>query len=202
MVWNLKLPPPGPRPRRRVRELAEDLGASVEQVFAILNEIGEYVSSPLSFVEEPVMAKVYEHCGSSYSAPTGKPVPRWGNPTFDPESHIEPPKPDCRQTDPKQKLRRHTAADEASRWAVGLGQDASDAFAHESWKLYRFSQAERDVWIDSGLRPGQAKVAAALRDAGLRPSDLQTVVNGWTVLDRVTKGEGAQGVARLLRTVS
>ena len=81
MVWKMKLPPPGPRPRRRVRELAKDLDVPVEQVLAILHEIGEFVSSPSSHVEEPVVAKVYERCGRPYVAQTGEPVSGWEYPT-------------------------------------------------------------------------------------------------------------------------
>lgn len=58
---------------------------------------------------------------------------------------------------------------------------------------------EQDVWIAAGLSPNRAKVAAALRNVDLTPSDLGVNVNGWTVLQRVLRGEGAEGVARLLR---
>jgi hypothetical protein len=180
-----------------VRELAKDLGVSAERILTILSEIGEFVTSPSAFVEEPVVAKVYEQCGAAYTSQGPKPVPGWDK--HGSGCRVGPPAPP-RQTPSSQARRQHSAMKETDRWAAGLGQDASDAFAYQSWKLFGFSDVERDIWIAAGLRPGQVKTAAGLRDSGLQPSDLQKDVNGWTVLERVTHGEGARAVARLLRS--
>ena len=84
------------------------------------------------------------------------------------------------------------------RWADVGGGDASQAFEFEEWKLRGFSEVERDVWTSAGLRAGQARWAADLRDAGLTPSDLEVDLRGWKVIERLQRGEGAKAVARLL----
>jgi hypothetical protein len=100
--------------------------------------------------------------------------------------------------------RRHEDGWSATRagdaYAAGSRAEASFAFEFEEWKLRGFTDSERDVWVASGLRTSQAKTAASLREAGLLPVDLGADLSGWTVLERLQKGEGAQAVARLLQT--
>jgi len=84
------------------------------------------------------------------------------------------------------------------QWADLAGGDASHAFEFEEWKLRGFSELERDVWMAAGLRAGQARWAADLRDGGLSPTDLGVDLHGWRVVDRLQRGEGAAAVARLL----
>lgn len=62
-----------------------------------------------------------------------------------------------------------------------------------------FSPAEHDAWIDAGLRRGQAREAAILREAGLTAADLAKDVYGWSVAKRLRSGENVSEVARQLR---
>lgn len=77
--------------------------------------------------------------------------------------------------------------------------DVSETMAPFAWRLWRFSDIEKDCWLAAGLRENQAKIARDARANGLEPGDLGREVSGFTVLDRLTHGEGAKGVARLLR---
>jgi hypothetical protein len=84
--------------------------------------------------------------------------------------------------------------------SVGLGDptdDVSVTMEDFSWIYYGFSRSDRDAWCVY-LRPGQAKYAARLRDAGFIPDDLAVEVDGWTVAKRLRSGESMAGVKRLL----
>jgi hypothetical protein len=111
------------------------------------------------------------------------------------------------QVSAKANPARNDGAEEArTSWCSRAGGDwwetqgdVVPAWELESWKMFGFTEAERDVWIEHGLRPGQVKDAVSFRDAGLVPADLTRDVAGWTVLKRLRAGERPAEVVRLLR---
>ena len=214
-----KVQPP-PRRRQRVRELANDVGRTVSEVRDALASIGEYVANDNSFVEAPVIRRVCEALGVREVQPppaqtptASAPATGLSPPTVRPrrENHPLMDLPSVQQqTDRNQRQggaslgpgkSQETSWTEGSDGDGGFAalDDAAPAWEHEAWKLHRFTEVERDAWLSEGLRPGQAKVASDLRDAGLAPSHLGVMVSGWSVGARLAKGEGAAAVARLLR---
>lgn len=191
MTWRYKLQPLSQRRRMRVRDIATLLNVASDVVVEAARKCGEFVTSPQSFLEEPVLRRLSEHFGQPILPETStKKVTPWERRGSG--SHVGPPS--------SRKSRRKSTweqPDEDDLWAAA--QDASPAFEIESWKLFGFSETDRDLWIDAGLRPGQVKAAARFAEAGFRPSDLARVVSGWTVRDRLRKGEDPDAVLRLLK---
>lgn len=191
MTWRYKLLPLSQRRRMRVRDIAMLLNVAPDIVIEIAREWGEFVASPQSFLEEPVLRRLSEHFRQPILSETAikkvRPWERRGS-----GSRVGPP--------PTRKPRRDVTWEqppEDDLWAAAY--DASPTFEIESWKLFGFSETDRDLWIDAGLRPGQVNAAAKFAEAGFRPSDLALVVSGWTVRDRLRKGEEPAEVLRLLK---
>jgi hypothetical protein len=211
---HLKLQQTPPR-RTRVHDLAKYVQRPTTQVMEALADLGEYVKGPNSVVEEPVVRRICDHFDLPHPDGPWKPGPTVKSPSLDeapptprglPPAPVRPrrenhPMMDATGGPPRPSRAggpRHGKSPGRQSDPFGAGLDAAPTWAFEEWKIYGFTDIERDVWISSGLRQGQAKTAAGLRDAGLTPQDLNTNVAGWTVLQRVTHGEGAAGVARLL----
>lgn len=220
---NTKLQQP-PRGRQRVREVARDVELPVSGLLEMLSEIGEFVKSGASFIETPVIRRVHALCGIEYSGGdlSSRPMETTDNVPARPSLGLAPPgKRRRRDNHPLMgdvSPRRDFDSDEAThatgsqvpawrnrtiqqQWADLSVGDASHAFEFEEWKLRGFSDVERDVWLSAGLRAGQARWAAELRDAGLSPSDLSFTLHGWPVVERLQRGEGARAVARMFRAV-
>jgi hypothetical protein len=215
---------PSPRKRLRVRDLAKQVGISSGALMRLLSELKEYVPSAASYVEIPVVRKIYGALGLDYEEsdevqpqvqvvqpPTAGLSPPRKRPKRNNNPLMPEPERPRDQVDPERRSSRHNRAAEPKtrewhsrsadeEWAANTASDASHAFEFEEWKLRGFTEIERDVWIDAGLRMGQAKLAAELHAAGLTPSELQADLAGWNVLDRLRRGEGATAVARLFRT--
>ncbi|MHA6510729.1 hypothetical protein [Tessaracoccus sp. Y1736] len=199
MVFKKKLSTPSSNTLRSSQQLAKELGATTPAILEALQEIGEYVDSPaMKSIVEPVAKRVAEHLGLQLPADPPHPKGKW----------------EILDTQPSDTLRRQPRLDRRGSTptsgqfgppdrSLGLDNPRLDAKApwdEQEWKLYGFSDIERDVWIDHGLRKGQAKRAAALRNAGLTPPDLGTSLYGWTVAKRLREGETPTSVKRLLDT--
>lgn len=200
MVFKQKLPAPTPPKRTSVRRLAKNLGVELASVLEALQEIGEYVSSPATnSLESPTVRAVCSYLGVPYERDNDvRSVPPWKirdetsrfkRPVSVKTSTFAPSNYPYTRFDPKDT-------------SAGLGDPRHDtraAWASEEWKLYDFSEIERDVWISHGLRPGQAKLAKRLREAGLTAPDLQVQVEGWSVAKRMRAGEPLKDIFRLLQ---
>lgn len=205
-----------PRERLRVYEVAKRVGRSCAEILALLADLDEYAPHRNSMLEPPVVRRIYV---ALELTPPERPTPRSPDVlTPRPTSGLTPPKPRPRRDNnplmgtisnrrgsesPPRAPRDGRAAAHSRNAADGLaeayGSDVAPGWEYESWKLLGFTEVERDAWTAEGLRNGQAPFAATLRDAGLSPADLSVRVNGWTVLARLTNGEGATHVVRLLR---
>jgi hypothetical protein len=205
----------------RVRDIAKQLGVPPAEVLQVLEDMGEYVKSHASYVEAPVIRRLHERFGVTYGVadrPThSASITGRGAPT---EGLAPPPRrtkrdnhPLMGEISPRRVLDSSLDSRSArsappttswsartveQRWADLAGGDASHALEFEEWKFRGFSDVERDVWMASGLRAGQARWAAELRDGGLSPTDLEVELHGWKVVDRLQRGEGAKAVARML----
>lgn len=194
MVFKHKQPPLGPRRRASPREVARALDVDIDTVMAALASLGEYVPSPSSKVEEPVARRLYEALGGQYEQEESKPPSQWeqnGRTDQRPAAKRLPT-----QSTGDGPTNWHSAARED--WWETQG-DASPAMELESWKLFGFTEVERDAWIAHGLRPGQLGDAVSYREAGLVPTDLPKKLEGWTVKKRLQAGERPTDVVRLLR---
>ncbi len=208
-----KLVPP-PRRRWKVSEAARELGLAVGDVMAGLREIGEYATGPRDLIEEPVFVRLAALFGVTTSTtdeevdPIGSEAPQAGErgpgltrppplPRRDNNPYREPePRPrDVQQVSHGARHSENTVEDYRS---VGQRRGPRTAFEEHEWALRAFSEPEKDVWLAAGLKETQAKLAEALRAAGLRPHELAQDLDGWTVLDRVNLGEDAQAVASFL----
>lgn len=194
MVFKLRQPPQEPRRRMSAREVAKDLGVRIEVVMAAIGELGEFVQSPASKLEEPVIRRLYAAMGGRYEPARPKPSPAW-----DRKGRIGQVSPAARST-------KDSTSEDGTNWHSASRDDwwetqgdVAPSWEVGSWKLYGFTESERDSWIAHGLRPGQVKDAVAYREAGLMPPDLVKVVAGWTVLRRLRAGDPPIDVLRLLR---
>lgn len=190
----------------RVYEAAKELGCTAAVALQGLKDIGEYVRSAQSMIEVPVLDNLAEHLGlerntePEVSSATAEPKSSGLRP---PECQVRrdnnPVKPGC----PSSKSATTSAVwtsdrqSEDQQFMDATHSGASPSFAHVEWKMRGFTDVERDVWLAAGLRSYDARAASVLRDGGLRPVDLTADVNGWTVLERIRKGEGAGAVVRL-----
>jgi hypothetical protein len=195
VVFKLKQPPQVPRRRMTARAVANELGLSTDTVMAALADLNEYVQSPASKLEEPVIRRLYEALGGHYEPEKPKPPPEWQRQGRSHEVAAVVKSPGDRGALDQSSWHSRPRDD----WWETRG-DAAPAWEVASWKMLGFTEAERDAWIAHGLRPGQAKDAVAFRDAGLLPADLMEEVKGWTVLKRLRAGDQPEDIARLLRT--
>lgn len=220
---NLKLQQP-PRPRVRVRDLARELDVADTELLAWLREHGEWVPHVLSFIEEPVAVQARTAFGQDASTgvtpapaipatgtdppaaqprrnaglkpPTSAPA-RDNNPFLGELQKFRPrlarPSPSSRGSEPVARVGSPGLPDYSAAGAFR----ASEAMAPFEWAV-RGVEDHKQEWLDHGLGPRDARLARACQDAGLRPEDLGVDVSGWTVLDRITRGEAPRQVARLL----
>lgn len=194
MVFKHKQPPLGPRRRASPREVARALDVDLDSVMAALVDLGEYVSSPASKIEEPVARRLYEALGGQYEPEAPKLSSRWER------------KGRTNQQPAARRSRMESNGDGLTNWHSAAREDwwetqgdASPAMELESWKLFGFTEVERDAWIAHGLGPGQVKDAVSCREAGLMPTDLSKKLEGWTVEKRLQAAERPADVVRLLR---
>jgi hypothetical protein len=215
-VRHIKLQQPD-RARIRVRDLAREVGVPDVDLLAWLRTNGEWTKSALSFLEEPVADRICQHFdpdGSSraqvhageevpsnsppspgLTAPTPR-AARVNNPYLG-QPRTSHPARARRDAPSRQTLHVSSAQDSVPDYSAAGSPPASEAMAPFEWAV-RGVDNEKEDWLAHGLGPRDARLAAACRDAGLAPSDLKLALSGWTVLDRITRGEGPMHVARLL----
>lgn len=223
MAHRIRLVQP-PRDRQQVRDLARDLRVRPSEVLDYLRSTGEYVPSQLSYLEGPVLRAVRERFALARSQAVPSPAEVERPPVA--TRPVEMSAPRTRRASDnnpyKGVLGRFTEARPASvssPWGLpvthqsatpvdGPGDytaagviEPSEAMRHLEWAVRGLSDIERDVWLAHGLMERHASVAAACRDAGFQPADLARSVAGFPVLYRVTHGEPAVEVARLLGAV-
>lgn len=199
MVFQKKLTGPGPRTRRSAYEVARDLQCDLHLVLEALENLGEYVASPRKRnLEAPTVRAIYERLGQTLVEERPDPPSGWRIRTAaGPASRRQRPVLEIEHDE------RGPRSFGTRRASLGLGIEREDAvgeWAFQEWKLYGFTEVDRDVWLAEGLRPGQAKLARDLRDGGLHPSDLSVDVLGWTVAKRLRAGESIRNVHNLLRS--
>lgn len=213
----LKLQQP-PRPRIRVRDLAREVGADDNDVLVWLRANGEWVKSVLSFVEQPVAQRVRLHFApDNEQQRSSSPEEQADPPVRAPLQGLQPPTaPPARENNPflgqlKAFSRREAprpprntspetvwhAEHETPDYSAAGSFLASPAMAPFEWAL-RGVDDTKQAWLDHGLTDRDARIAEACLAAGLQPNDLAVAVSGWTVLDRITRGEAPKEVARLL----
>ena len=223
MAHRIRLVQP-PRDRQQVRDLARDLRVRPSEVLEYLRSTGEHVPSQFNYVEGPVLRAVCERFAPA--APLSVPSPTEVEPAPIARRTAELSAPRTRRASDnnpyKGVLRRFTeerpaavsspwgrpAAHQSATPVDGPGDytaagavEPSETMRHLEWAVRGLSDVERDVWLAHGLMERHASVAEACRDAGFQPADLARSVAGFSVLYRVTHGEPAAEVARLLRRV-
>lgn len=208
-----------PRTRVRVHELARQVGLPPKDLLAMLrDDLREYVASANSLVEVPVIRRVHEQLGITYtierqSRPAEAPVLLFGlgppvkqpkrdnnplmNPAERPRDLLDDHRPDWRRFDAPPQQSKTSSDSEHDEWARAR-IEASPAFEYEEWIVRGFNESERLVWMDAGFAINQASAAEMWRNAGLRPVDLDKPAYGWTARERIRKGESAKSVARKL----
>lgn len=201
MTFKNKLPAENSHPRRSVRQLADTLDVSPDEIVKALHNIGEYVpSGRRQTLEEPVIRRVYDHFGRTYLPEPVHHCSQWERRGTDaPRSTRPRNRPSSRQPTPTGPYSTKTKLG-----AAGLGnpnQDVAEAWISQAWSFYGFSDVEKDAWMDAGLRDGEVQDAITYRDAGLMPTDLGKIVGGWPVSKRLREGEDPRYVKRLLTTV-
>lgn len=214
----------------QVRDLARELSVENRVLIKFLLSIGEYVKSAASNVEPPVARRVREEFPQTVSRTCDADPAAVAVLPDMPGVGLTPPAPRQRRENnpyvtqtarardnvPYRRPwlddyhRREAAADDYTNqsedptagFAAAIGQRPSPTFEFLEWQVRRISEPERDVWISHGLKPHHASVAAECREAGIGPTHLSVILDGWTILYRVTHGEGAASLARRLRRSS
>ncbi|MSW63276.1 MAG: hypothetical protein F2825_00135 [Actinobacteria bacterium] len=213
---HLKLQQPE-RPRIRVRDLAREVGMRDVELLSWLRTNGEWTKSVLSFLEDPVAAKVRRHFrqdqdverapvddsarpnsprSPGLTPPRVRPA-RENNPFLGQLGASGPTRQVPRPAEPSRPLEAWSVQDPVSDYSAAGSPPASETMAPFEWAV-RGVEEHKQAWLAHGLGPNDARLAAACQNAGLAPTDLALSVSGWTVLDRITHGEPPREVARLL----
>lgn len=157
-----------------------------------LKDFGEYVSSPASKLEEPVLRRLYESLGYEYQPEPLKKPPDWDRKG---QSSVPMPHVLIQASEPfNPELTEWHSSSSIAWWDTQ--DDVMPCMQDASWKLSGFTDVERDAWLAHGLRGGEVRLAVELRDGGLMPADLMIIYKGWSVLRRVKAGESAQDLVR------
>ncbi len=212
--------------RIKVRDLAKEIDETSAAVMAVMKEQGEYVSSIHSYIEPPVARRVREAFKIT-PLKDGPPAPPEVQPasTSSPGLSASLPRPrrdnypmmndGARRRDfswvPRPvPTKRRTSTDSfttetpepAADFAAATRSRPSHAFEHLEWKVHGIGEVEQLVWMSHGLAGSQARVAAECAAAGITPGQLGTDLDGWTIRERLSKGEGAATLARRLRPLA
>lgn len=197
MTWKHKLQEQ-PRSRYSARELAANLGVTLQAVIDAMAAIGEHVDSPnRRAIEEPVKRALCARLNCEYEPPAVTPVSQWSRKDCSRSDKVEPPRHLTVRAKREDSRPRTVKAPDRS---LGLGNPADDSSAAMedfAWEYYGFSSHDRDAWCVY-LRRGQAKYANELHKAGFVPEDLAVEVAGWPVYKRLRAGETPAEVMRLL----
>lgn len=168
--------------KKRVYELAKELGVESKSVMEMLAEMGEFVRSASTPVEPPVVRRLREQL-----APGGARRPR--GTIVGPEVKAAAAAAGKR---PFLPTPRRAAAPQGRR---RVEQDPYKM----AWAKLWFDQAARAAWVDAGLGQHQASVAQQCCEAGLKPADLATRVDGSRIVERLRGGETVASVVARLR---
>jgi len=192
---------------------------------AVMKEQGEYVASIHSYIEPPVARRVREAFNVA-PLKDGPAAPTEVQPasTSSPGLSASLPRPhrdnypmmndDGRRRDfswvPRPvPTKRKTSTDSfttetpepSADFAAATRSRPSHAFEHLEWKVLGIGEVEQLVWMSHGLTGSQARVAAECAAAGITPGELGTDLDGWTIRERLSKGQGAAALARRLRAL-
>ncbi|HTF39017.1 MAG TPA: hypothetical protein VK754_00295 [Propionibacteriaceae bacterium] len=126
-----------------------------------LADLNEYVQSPASKLEEPVIRRLYEALSGQYEPEKPKPPPEWQRQGRSHEGAVMVKSPGDRGALDQSSWHSRLSDD----WWETRG-DAAPAWELASWKMLEFTDAERDAWIAHGLRPGQVKDAVGFEMLG------------------------------------
>ena len=210
----------------RVRDLAKELGVEIKAVMQFLKDIGEFVGTSASNIEEPVTLKVRAAFAGPWEArepnPRNNPVPpesavlntglsaptqrarRENNPYAPPQERPRdrwvlrvPRKVNADRRDKGERHMSETPDKKADDYSAAQAYHPSPTFEDLEWKVRGICETGRDVWLSHGLKSNQARIAAGCIEARILPSDLASDVHGFTILFRVTHGESPAGVARI-----
>ncbi len=203
--------------RLRVHELARHVGSTPTVMLQEIRALGESVATISSKVEIPVIRRVCESHGAALpwaASLNSEPPGGESRIATDRSSSDRPPGASGRTARDNNPLMDVSASSQATHTYVEMADDVLEpayqangfreaigetkpAWALGEWALRGFSESERDEWIEGGLRATQATCARQLALRGLGPEHLAESVYGYSILDRVRRGEGADGVARM-----
>lgn len=198
LVFRRKLTERQSRLRLSVHDLARELNKAPSEVAEALAALGEHVESDRKKqLEAPIVRAVYKHLNVEQAPTAPKPISQWQ--IRDDAGPRPQTRPRAQRPNPRQQIGDSSFAPKDNSLGIGdPSHDYAPAWASESWKLRGFTEVEKDAWIAAGLREGQVRQAARLRDAGFQPGDLSKEVKGWSVAKRIRAGESLTEIRRLL----
>lgn len=203
-----------------MHELARELGVDSKTILAKLKEMGEFVKSASSIVEEPVAYKIRAAFTGQGRRPTPAPAAGFGPPPAIKRSnvgrHMRPLDEVFRDPDVANTARSlglsgiparrgpyvpltGTAARIRERFPQIRDDDTARDLAFR-WTNAMVDEAEAITWWDAGLGPDDHATVWALKDHGISPQHLREVIDGQRVGALLRGGKTVSYLAGLLRT--
>ena len=172
----------------RVHDLAREFGVDSRTILSLLKEDGHFVKSASSTVEAPVARRLRDRLQQG----------RWQSPSAQARQRPTPPLQNVDQ-DPLDLAallfdRDRRSLRPAPKARPPRGQNYTPM---SRWDFHLFSDVERRAWTAHGVT--DPDVAFRCAEAGLRPQDLNSIIDGTSVLRWLQSGEGPGQVIGRLR---